>query len=131
MAIAARESEYFPLCKARPPTPGCAFTPFGPPGCHTTTAYAHNAELVIYIYIYILACGKSSVATMKPLIGSFIWLHSFTRGARSVALGVRVMSNPIISTCVSEYDNEGWRAIPQDHGPDVEHKLTCVRSRGR
>ena len=29
------------------------------------------------------------------------------------------MSNPIISTRVSEYDSEGWRAIPQDHGPSV------------
>ena len=41
------------------------------------------------------------------------------------------MSNPIISTHVSEYDSEGWRALPQDHGPSVEHKPTCVRSRGR
>ena len=41
------------------------------------------------------------------------------------------MSNPIISTRVSEYDGEGWRAIPQDHGPSVIYKLTCVRLRGR
>ena len=40
------------------------------------------------------------------------------------------MSHPIISTGVSEYDGEGWRAIPQDHGPSVEHKLTYVRLRG-
>ena len=36
------------------------------------------------------------------------------------------MSHPIISTHVSEYDSEGWRAIPQDHGPSVSFEGTAL-----
>ena len=30
------------------------------------------------------------------------------------------MSRPIISKYVSKPDGEGWRALPQDHGPSVQ-----------
>ena len=50
--------------------------------------------------MFLFTCGNLNVAV-------WLRLHPFTRGAQSVALGVRVMSNPIISTHGSEYDSEG------------------------
>ena len=41
------------------------------------------------------------------------------------------MSHHKISIRASKSDGEGWRALPQDHGPSVEHKSFYGHSRGR
>ena len=38
------------------------------------------------------------------------------------------MSHPIISKSVSKPDGEGWRALPQDHGPWLSFAGTALSS---